>query len=52
MNGIEQRLAKFTGKHLYWRSYLNNETATLLQKRRWHRCFPVNSAKSSKTAIL
>ena len=47
---------KFTGKHLY-QSLFFNEVAdlrpvTLLKKRFWHRCFPVNFAKSLRTDFL
>ena len=39
----------FTGKHLCQRLLLNKvadrRPATLLKKRLWHRCFPVNFAK-------
>ena len=34
INGVLRNFAKFTGK-----------PATLLKKRLWHRCFPVNFAK-------
>ena len=43
--------AKFTGKHLYQRLF--NKVAalwseTLLKKRLWHRCFPLNFVKFLK----
>ena len=41
-------LAKFTGKHLCQISFLK----TLLEKRLWHRCFPVNLAKFLRTLFL
>ena len=51
--------AKFTGKHLYQSLFLNkvaglcqsffNKGATLLKKRLWRRCFPVNLAKFLRT---
>ena len=47
---------KFTGKHLH-QSLFFNEVAglrpvTLLKKRFWHRCFPVNFAKFLRTEFL
>ena len=39
--GILRSFTKFTGKHL--------KPATLLKKRLWHRCFPVNSVKFLRT---
>ena len=38
--------AKFTGKHLC------QSPATLLKKRLWHRCFPVNYVKFLRTPFL
>ena len=47
---------KFTGKHLCQRLFFNKvaglRPATLLEKRLWRRCFPVNSAKFLKTHFL
>ena len=44
-----KNLAKFTGKHLCQSLFSNKvvglKPATLLKKRIWHRCFPVNFAK-------
>ena len=41
--------AKFTGKHLRQSLFFNTiaglRPATLLKKRLWHRCFPVNFTK-------
>ena len=37
------KIAKFTEKHLYKSLWLR--PATLLKKRPWHRCFPVNFEK-------
>ena len=41
--------AKFTGKHLCQSLFFNKvaglRPATLLKKRLWYRCFPVNFAK-------
>ena len=47
--GVLRKFAKFTGKHLckIQRKALN--PATLLKKRLWHRCFPVNFAKFYRT---
>ena len=47
---------KFTGKHLCQSLYFNKvaglRLATLLKKRLWHRCFPVNFAKFLRTPFL
>ena len=40
-NRVLRNFAKLTGKHLW--------PATLLKKRLWHRCFPVNVAKFLRT---
>ena len=52
---VLRNFSKFTEKHLF-QSLLFNKVAgqprTLLKKRLWHRCFPVNFAKFSKTAFL
>ena len=46
---VLKNFAKFTGTHLCQSLFFNKvadlRTATLLQKRLWHRCFPVNFAK-------
>ena len=46
--------AKFTGKHLCQSLFFNKvaelRPATLLKKRLWHRCFPVNFAKFLRTS--
>ena len=47
---------KFTGKHV-WQSLFFNKVAglrpaTLLKKRLWHRCFPVNFVKFLRTPFL
>ena len=43
-----RNFAKFTGKHLCQSLFLNKvaglKPVTLLRKRLWHRCFPVNFA--------
>ena len=41
--GVLRNFAKLAGKHLCQR------LATLLQRRLWHRCFPVNFAKVLRT---
>ena len=47
--GVLRNFAKFTGKHLCQSLFFNKvaglRPATLLKKRLWHRCFPVNFAK-------
>ena len=47
---------KFTGKYLCLSLFFNKVTdlrpATLLKKRLWHRCFPVNFSKLLRTPIL
>ena len=51
--GVIRNFAKFTGKHLCQRLFFNKVAgltpATLLKKRLWHRCFPVNFAKFLRT---
>ena len=44
--GVIKNVAKFTAKNLCQRP------ATLLKKRLWHRCFPVNFTKFLRTPIL
>ena len=48
--------AKFTGKHLCQGLIFNKvaslRPATLLKKRLWHRCFPVNFAKFLRAPFL
>ena len=47
--GVLKNFAKFTGKYLCQRLIFNKaagqKPATLLKKKRWHRCFPMNFAK-------
>ena len=47
---VLKNFAKFTGTSLYQSPFFNKvaglRPATLLTKRFWHRCFPVNFAKS------
>ena len=44
-----ENFTKFTGKHLcqilFFNKVVSLRPATLLQKRLWHRCFPLNFAK-------
>ena len=46
--GVVKNFTKFTGKHLCQSLVFNKVTglrpATLLKKRRWYSCFPVNYA--------
>ena len=53
---VLRNFAKFTGKHLCQRLFLNKvaglRPATLLKKSFWHRCFPVNFAKFLRTPFL
>ena len=50
-NGVLRNFAKFTEKHLC-QSFFFNKVATLLKKRIWHRCFPVNFAKLLRTPLF
>ena len=52
MNEIEQRFSKIHSKTPVLEPHFNNEPATLLEKRHQRSCFPVNFAKSPRTAIL
>ena len=51
-----RHFAKFTGKHLCQSLCFNKvadlRPATLLKKRFWHRCFPVNFAKFLRTTLF
>ena len=50
-----KNLAKFTGKHLqslFFNKVAGIKPATLLKKRLWHRCFPVNLAKFLRISFL
>ena len=54
--GAFKNLAKFTGKHL-WQSLFFNKVAglmlvTLVKKRLWHKCFPVNFEKFLKITFF
>ena len=50
---VLKNLAKLIGKRLYQSLFFNkvagHRPATLLKKRLWHRCFPVNFAKFLRT---
>ena len=54
--GVPRNFAKFTGKNPCHNTFLNKvaglRTATLLKKRLWHRCFPVNFVKFLRTPFL
>ena len=54
--GAVRIFTKFTGKYLCQSLFLNKvaglRTATLLKKRLWHRCFPVNFVKSLRTPLM
>ena len=54
--GVLINFAVFTGKHLCQSLFFNEITglspATLLKKRLWHRCFPVNFAKFLRTLFF
>ena len=54
--GVLRNFTKFTGKHLCQNLVFNKlaglRPATLLKKRVWHRCFPVNFVKFLKTPFL
>ena len=53
---VLRNFAKFTGKHLCQSLFFNKvaglKSPTLLKKRLWHRCFPVNFAKFLRTPFL
>ena len=54
--GVLTNSVKFKGKHLPQSLFLNKvaglRLATLLKKRLWHRCFPVNLAKFLRAPFL
>ena len=54
--GFLRNFTKFTGKHLCQSIFFNKvaglRAATLLKKRPWHRCLPVNFAKFLRTPFL
>ena len=53
---VLRNFAKFTGKHqcqsLFFNKVAGLRPATLLKKRLWHRCFPVNFAKFLRSPFL
>ena len=53
---VLKNFTKFTGKHLYQTLFFNKvaglKPATLLKKRLWLKCFPVNFAKVFRTPFL
>ena len=46
---VLRNFAKFTGKHLCQVLFYNKGPASLLKKRLWHRCFPMNFVKFLRT---
>ena len=54
--GVLRNFAKFTRKHLCHSLFFNKvaglRPATLLKKRLWHSCFPVNFAKFLRTPFF
>ena len=54
--GVLRNFTKVTGKHLSQSLFFNKVTglrpATLLKKRLWHRCFPVDFVKFLRTSLL
>ena len=54
--GVLRNFPKFTGKHLCQSLFFNTvaglRPSTLLKKRLWHRCFPVNFVKFLRTPFL
>ena len=53
--GVLRNFTKFTGNHLCRSLFFNKveglSPATLLKKRLWHRCFPLNFANFLRTPI-
>ena len=49
-NSFLRSLSKFTGKHLC--QSCRPEPATLLKRKPWHRCFPLNFAKFLRKPFL
>ena len=54
--GVLKGLAKFTAKHLcqslFFNKVANLRPVTLLKKRLWHSCFPVDFAKFLRTSFF
>ena len=55
-NGVLRNFTKLTGKHLRQSLFFNKvvglRPATLLKRRLWHRCFPVNFEKFRRTPFF
>ena len=55
-NGVLRSFTKFTVKHLcqslFFSKVAGRRPATLLKKRLWHRCFPVNFVKFLRTSFF
>ena len=53
---VLRNFTKFTGKHLcqslFFSEVAGLRPATLLKKKLWHRCFPVNFAKFLRTTFF
>ena len=51
-----KNLATFTGKHLCWGVFFNEnanlQSCDFIKKRLQHKCFPVNTAKFLRTRVL
>ena len=56
LKGVLRNLTKLTGKQLYQSLFFNKvadlRPTTLLKKRLWHRCFPVNFVKFLRTPLF
>ena len=54
--GVLRNFTKFTGKHrrqsLFFNKVAGLRPVTLLKKRPWHRCFPVNFVKLLRTPFI
>ena len=55
-NVVLKNFTKFTRKHVFQSLFFNKvadlRRATLLKKKLWHRCFPVNFVKFLRRSIL
>ena len=47
---VLRNFTKFAGKHMCQSIFFNKRLSTLLKKRLWRRCFPVNFAKFLRTS--
>ena len=53
VNVVPRNIAKFTGKHLRQRLFINKDAGLRPAKKGlWHRCFPVNFAKFLRIPFL